>query len=504
MRRMLRRLLRDESGSMVVWTTVGMLGFFAVGALVLDGGRIFNLHSQMQSYADHAALAAAAELDGDATAIGRAIDAAMGGGAGPIVTDTQNFATGAAGLTIQSMVFLSKLGTGMGAAGSVAGDNVVYTFNGGAPGYSADQSRSARFVQVTVTPRVLNYTFASVLSALSIGTATSSTVSAMAIAGFTRAACRFPPMMICNPTEVNPGDPFNWEAIMGKQILMKAQGPGTAWAPGDFGLLDLTNYVSNGCTGGGSSFVRCVLGLANPGTQCVLEGGNVDIEPGQSIGPVNTGMNVRFDIWEPPFQSKRGDPLFAPARNVIKGKTHANNQCRMNDLTEAPSVRLPRDTFAAGARIGNGVTLPQLQAYWTTNHPSTAWPFPVGAVPTRYDIYRYEIDHGLTPNAGVESTGPTCAAPVSEPASMDPTRDRRVLVIAVINCKENNIHGAQSNVPVENFALVFLTEPVGIPDEPGIIQIPNKTAEDILGEMVGLVKANTSNGVLHEFPVLYR
>jgi hypothetical protein len=175
--------------------------------------------------------------------------------------------------------------------------------------------------------------------------------------------------------------------------------------------------------------------------------------------------------------------------------THANNKCREKDLTDAPSVPLPRDTGISDAnRIGNGVPLADLQSYWTTNHPAVAWPFAAGVKPTRYQVYRKEIELN-TATAG-ESMGPSCAAPVSEPADMDAVKDRRVLAVAVVNCKEQNLHGAMSNVPVENFALMFVTEP--------ILDDPTTGGDAIYGEMLGIVKANTSNGVLHEFPVLYR
>ena len=495
LREYLNRLVHDESGAIAVWVTVGMLAFFATGALLVDGGRVFNLHSQMQAYADHAALAAAAELDGDGQAIGRAINAVSSGGAGPIVGDTQNFAAGAAGLTVQTLTFLAKLGSGTGAAGTVNGDVVLYTHTiGDAPAFTAAQSQQARFVQVTVAPRTLNYVLAPVLGLLGSAN-TNATIQAAAIAGFTRAACRFPPMMICNPTETNPGDPFNWESMVGKQVLMKAKGNGSAWAPGDFGLLDLSGYETGGnCTGGGGSLIRCVLGLVDPGTQCVLQGGEVDIKPGETIGPTHTGVNLRFDIWDPPFQSNTNDPAFAPARNVIKGKSHASSQCRMGDLTEAPSVPLPRDAgLSNDNRVGSGVTLSQMLAYWATNHPTVAWPFAAGETPTRYDVYRKEIELNALTNG--ESMGPTCAAPVSEPVDLQPVHDRRVLLIAVINCKEQGVQGAADNVPVENFALMFMTEPIGL---------DGSSVDDVYGEVIGIVKPNTSNGVLHEFPILYR
>jgi Putative Flp pilus-assembly TadE/G-like len=101
---------RDENGAMTVLAlimTVMLLGF---GALVADIGRLYNLHSQMQSYVDQVALAAAAELDGDADAIERAQHAALGDGTNPpLVRDVQNFAVGAAELAIQAPEFYRQI-----------------------------------------------------------------------------------------------------------------------------------------------------------------------------------------------------------------------------------------------------------------------------------------------------------------------------------------------------------------------------------------------------------
>src|SRR5262245_50083880 len=87
--------------------TVMLLGF---GTLVVDIGRLYNLHSQMQADVDQAALAAAAELDGGADAISRATRAALGDGTNPpLVRDVQNFAVGAAELSIQPLQFYRQI-----------------------------------------------------------------------------------------------------------------------------------------------------------------------------------------------------------------------------------------------------------------------------------------------------------------------------------------------------------------------------------------------------------
>ena len=107
--------LRDERGAMTILAlmmTVMLLGF---GALVVDIGRLYNLHSQMQSYVDQVALAAAAELDGQPGAIERARRAVGLDGASELVEDfQQNFAANDAEnngpkLTIQAPEFYRRL-----------------------------------------------------------------------------------------------------------------------------------------------------------------------------------------------------------------------------------------------------------------------------------------------------------------------------------------------------------------------------------------------------------
>jgi Flp pilus assembly protein TadG len=523
--RFLSRLARDAGGTVVMWVTAALGIFLAIGALMVDSGRVYNLHSQLQTYADHAALAAAAELAGDSGAINRAIEAATGAlsGAGPIVTDTQNYATGAAALTIQTLTFLSALGSGMGHAGTVGGDDVVYTWTAGAAAPTANQSRAARFVQVSVAPRTVNYAIYPVVAALGFGGAVAATVDARATAGFTRTACRIPPLMICNPNEdpVTGGGDFDAESWLGRQIRLRTQGAGAQWAPGSFGLLDISGMeVSDECSGGGANLLRCVLGLVDSGLQCLPQGGTVNIQPGQAIA-VNDGLNTRFDIWNPPLN--RNDPAFAPARNVTKGFRHDNNRCTWQQHDPATTtVGLPRDDcFASGTcggpdgEFGNGVSLNTLRNnYWAINHPGVAWPSiwdptatPPGVQPTRYQIYRYEIANNIIPDGNIvnhnlythEHGHPTCATPVTEPANMPITRDRRTIVAAIVNCIEEGINGSASNVPTKDFALFFITEPIVAPPHLG-----GGEANDLFAEFLGVVRVNADDGILHELPILYR
>ena len=67
---------RDDDGAILVFWAVGLAVFLGVVALSFDTGRIFSTQSELQSFADHVALAAAGELDGADDAITRAQAAA--------------------------------------------------------------------------------------------------------------------------------------------------------------------------------------------------------------------------------------------------------------------------------------------------------------------------------------------------------------------------------------------------------------------------------------------
>jgi Putative Flp pilus-assembly TadE/G-like len=481
------RLARDERGVITVMAAIATGLFVAIGGLALDLGRLYNLHSQLQAYADHVALAAAAELDGQAGAIERARRAALGDGDGPMLADVQTFAVGAPDLRVLEPVFLRAL----------PADPLPQYETSDLVSYVTTEDSEARFVWVTVEPREMRFLMLPMMNLFAdreLNTGESATTNAVAVAGFTREVCNFPPMMMCNPYETAGNKEFT--PIIGQQILLKAQGE-SSWAPGDFGLLDTVEGAGEGeCTGGlgGANRIRCVMALINPNSQCV--GGRVNIRPGQAMA-VHAGLNVRFDIWDPPLQNKRTDPDFAPAANVTKGMSHAPNQCRLNSLTPAPdTVPLPRDgCFESGTcdggRFGDVVSTARLSAYWSANHGGAALPGELTGG-TRYDVYRYEIDQGeipLSADPNGENGAPSCA-----PSGYDnPLLDRRVLIVAVINCIEQNIHGNRDDVPVVAFAKMFLTEPAG--DSP---------SSDLYAEMLGVLEPGGKDGVLHDFPQLYR
>jgi hypothetical protein len=344
-----------------------------------------------------------------------------------------------------------------------------------------------------------------------------------ATAGYKRKICDIHPMMVCNPSEPvgNLNTAYPYTPVLGQQILLKASGNGY-WGPGDFGLLQVPNDAGGVCNGNGAGALTCILALVNPLTQCIDD--QVNVKPGQAETTTN-GINVRFDIYAGSMNSKQGNPLFAPSVNVTKGlcdpngkSGNCNSGCpNPNQLAASPpahlSTALPRDTniqadTTGTVRFGNAIW--DAAAYWATNHPGVSYPMgTLGATPTRYAVYRYEINNSLIPSI---ANGENGAAACTTPGVNNPIRDRRLLTTAVVNCRAaNNGSGLQgmnngANLPVVAYLQMFLTEPIGleIDHTTGAVTGFSNSLNDLYAEVAGVATPNNNNEIYHVFPVLYR
>jgi hypothetical protein len=145
--------------------------------------------------------------------------------------------------------------------------------------------------------------------------------------------------------------------------------------------------------------------------------------------------------------------------------------------------------------------------YWSTNHPGLSFPGGDPTGRTRFDVYRYEIDNNLIPNlsatggeTGRRRGSSADSAEIGQRCSgqegvNNAVRDRRELLLAVVNCLHEDLHGSEGGriVPVIDFAKMFITEPV-----------LGSSESTLWVEMLGTVEPGDESGILHEFPVLYR
>jgi hypothetical protein len=293
--------------------------------------------------------------------------------------------------------------------------------------------------------------------------------------------CDFTPMFICNPYE-DPDDPGvspDFETIVNtlsnrrKMIEMRQKGPSAPYAPGNFG------YLSSPEGNTGADQLREMFALTSPNACYDADG--VDLRPGQ-VASVRVAVNVRFDVYEGSYSgnspsSPKNNANYRPAKNVRKGYDYTGNACNAaaaDPPEPANFMALPRDNCfpdsctEMGGRMGNGFW--DIDAYWQTNFgtvPPNGWSNT--SPPTRYEAYRWEIDHPplvSTASAGGEVGTPAC---YYNPSGTTDDPDRRIVYAALINCleHEDEMNGSADDIPVVEFASFFLTEPVesGGPDD---------------------------------------
>jgi len=496
------RLARDESGAALIYVSIALTVFMGFAALVIDGSRLFALDTELQSAADAIALAGAAELDGSADAQTRA-DAAMAN----LVQNNQTFGTGAAAITGFSRRFLDEL----------PDDDQAITSD-----FEAADAASSRFVEVTVDERQVDSMFAT-----AVGGDDTAGADAVAVAGFTSAVCKFTPLFMCNPFEGDDDsltyftEQFDTTAEKRRIIALKKSGSGASYTPGNFGFLESE-------LGPGAKSLAESLASVEPAA-CFRQDG-VETKTG-STNSVHKAINVRFDLYANGVPgSWKSSSDYRPAKNVTKGYLQTGggsggsggsggggsggggggNPCNVNVDTGSPlkAMAFPIDSAIGSNRMGNGTW--DFEKYWDLNHGNrdgvynatsdgntTGWNN--GNLPSRYDVYRWEIDNAQIPNkssVGGENGNPACST-----ASVTDDPDRRIIYAAVINCTEEGLKGGSGDtVPALTFIKMFITQPM--------TKLPGTghTDEDdtLYVEMVDIVKPGVDDEVVHDIVQLYR
>ncbi|SLN73308.1 hypothetical protein ROA7450_04113 [Roseovarius albus] len=480
----IKRFATDEDGTMLVIWGMSFVVILGIVAMSFDMGRVAVTQTELQSYADNVALAAAGELDGENDAITRATAAAAN-----LISDRKTYGSGGhtlAGESDYTLTFLSDLPDSDGSIISA----------------TTTDPADAIYAHVQVNSSTVELTFAAAFAALTdADNAPNNTVRASAVAGYTQYACDVTPLMFCLPNT-------NYKADnnIGKMIRLRSGGNGAAWGPGAFGFLDPSKVKVDpeGPCGGlnGVKLDACLLGAEGVLTQCFNQRG-VDIEPGQKVGIEDAIFNTRFDIYKSIMNGNRNDPDYPPAPNVIKGIVpKGGGSCiGQNEEISTDTLGLPRDTcFEAGtcSRYGDGNWAAGRVDYVDTNYGGVD-PHPGAA--TRFQYYLDEIaaSGGAASSSDIlsglsENGRPQC----SNNQSADP--ERRVVIAAGIDCSANAINGAKTNVPVKEFFKIFLTEPVG---DDGT----SPPRLDIWGEIVGSAggSGNGGNsGLFRDVVQLYR
>src|SRR5499427_2273153 len=480
-----RAFWNDTSGVILPYVTIMLVVIVGLSVLALDGARLMSLQTQLQNGADALALAGAAELDRLPDAETRARTAIE-----RLLTNSTLFGSRASRtIAVSNIKFYSHLPASDASPMSA--------------GKFATGPRNARFVSVTVRPVTLPI----LLPAAFFGGANTVTTAASAVAGFDQVVCGVTPLYVCNPYET-PGMTYDQatEALQhaaanpsdqGRLMRLRQYDGNAPYAAEDYGFL------SSPTLGSDEMSLIDSIAVVRPAA-CFLQRG-VNFRPGL-VRSVREGFNVRFDIYEGAMSANYNDSNYRPAQNVRKGYVLASggenqNACAARRGANWPIgsppnqvTGLPLDRTWPSDSMGEGNW--DFETYWRVNHGDSEPPPTLtgGAasnadVPSRYRVYRYEIEEGHVADVSVggESGAPACYSG----DYLSGTPDRRIFHAAIVNCQSLQLEGeAQFNVPVAAFGKFFLTLPL------------ERSQTDLYVEMVGLVRPG--DGVSFDVVQLYR
>jgi hypothetical protein len=424
----MRRIFVDVQGSISVYTAI--LAVLGIGgaALAVDIGRAALLRTQMQDRADAGAMAAAVYLDFKPGARARADDVAR--------NSIKQFSTqsgNGAELVVASVNFFSD-----------------YTAN---PPVVATGDDDARFVQVILESRRIDYFFQPVLAFMSGGGTSSQELNSYAVAASDPFICKVPPLMMCNPAEADPLHDLALPGNVGRQMVLKPPPSGGAWAPGNFGLL-----APDGITD--ADVVAASIAAVEPPDCYTLD---VTTAAGVKANKTADAMNARFDVNSYPD----------PAPNVIAYP--------QDDVIAADP------TLYFGDGVWDDIN------YWDGKHGNSPVPL-VLANASRYQTYLYELDVTFARNGKVTLVPPPVPLPAGYtvvdppapkiPKAADPAKDsnpwfdgipsqtpasngyrRRLVQVAVLDCVAENVKGSGTYPSKGSYVEMFVTEPASAPPD---------------------------------------
>ncbi|MDX8455533.1 pilus assembly protein TadG-related protein [Mesorhizobium sp. VK9D] len=446
----IREFRDDQRGIAMILVAILLPVLIGFALLVIDMSRANSLHNDLQKGADAFALAAAAELDGRSDAFVRA-DRAIDN----LLKNQSRFSTADTHTLVRSDLTVSYL-SGIPANDSIALDEGGKDANG--VDWKTTDYKLATYAEVTVNPTGFATMFpASFLTGNSASN--SMNIGSSAVAGNNGATvCQMVPSFICNPF---PGQDLNQIASSGNLLRksLKLIVGGNNWGPGNIGFLRPKDAHGYGET-------ELATDIAVGRVPECVNTRLIYTQTGTLSNKVTDGFNTRFDMYGNGggFPSKN-DSRWPPAPNVRKGyKT--TGSCNSTLQTDTTKFRGLTPDLQFSGQIGNGswdyegyVSVNKLSAGLAGFKDANGNAYSNANPPSRYDLYKYEIDHNLvgTASLGGEKGTPTCA----------PTTggiDRRLFQAAIVDCSSqavlDQLKGQSGAVPAMGFASVFLTEAV--------------------------------------------
>jgi hypothetical protein len=291
---------RRERGTAAVTATLGLTSFLLAAGMAIDVSHMYLTGSELQNAADASAIAAASVLNGDASGLTSAINAAK---------DTKNkyeFAKEVANFDSWNVRF---------------GKNIGDLTNG--DGYSYWDARAIadkiRFVKVLIPNKSIAVPFAQ----MALGS-NYVNISRSSVAGFSaglQVLCDsiVPLSVLQDPVTKAPLDvvgncPNNYQFTKGCTYIVRRSsnsgGNAGMVSPGNFLVLAL-----DASRGGSDSRA----GVAGSASGCIKPGDCVGTQTGVEAGPIKQGMDARFGD----YASGMDATIFPPDVNVKEGITYA-------------------------------------------------------------------------------------------------------------------------------------------------------------------------------------
>ncbi|ARP64167.1 hypothetical protein A9K65_012845 [Mesorhizobium sp. WSM1497] len=451
----IRAFWNDQRGVAMILVAIMLPVLIGFALLAIDMSRANGLHNDLQKGVDALALATAAELDGRSDSITRAELAKT-----TLLTNKTKFSTSGNHTLALADVTIKYL-TGIPADDSIGLNAAGVDANG--HDWSSTDPKAVSFSLVTVNPSVAAAdgagAFEAIFPASFLGGNNTFDIRPQAVAGFVQSICETVPIFMCNPFETT--DPLTSKTIQQAfaagltysreyRILKVDSNPG----PGNFGLID-NNLAS----------LRDALAIGTAGT--CYQRDKLTTKTGVTLGQVNAGLNVRFDIYSTSLKSHDSDWQYRPASNVRKGVDKTANCNKYTPNTDGTAIALPPgDSFDSATGMTNSTW--DRSNYWLINHgaaypsiPSTTNPTGATVPASRYDVYKYEIANGLVGDkskAPTKETGvPACfkgTTPTSDP-------DRRLLNMAIVDCIANQAKlNGHIQLKPDGYASVFINSPI--------------------------------------------
>ncbi|MEN8169068.1 MAG: Tad domain-containing protein [Pseudomonadota bacterium] len=513
----MQRVPSRQNGAILVMTVFFIVILLAFSALAIDLGRLYVLRTQMQNAADAAALAAAAELDGNTNAINDAVLAAKN-----LLQHQGRFSTQPELLKIlkydpsdpeqSAFEFYSWINS--------ENDPIpdICTPHASEDKCMATGDADAHYVKVKLHPDLVidekEYFQISLYLVPVLGIfpddgpmmkTASTTVTAVAGAGGP-VFCKYPPIFMCAFEEGDEDNPTGYPGIgIGEEVKLKDKDASTPWGPGNVGFLQVEEEIEIPLDNGGTKLVKNVdaiaAALGNEFIKRECDPAIVSTKTGVTTQKTREAINSRFGLYSGPIV-ENAKKAFPPAPNTIdyplddvfspespayneeafKGDGWNNTECLVGGIP-APLEECGED--------GDGpYTRPETfnrADYVDYNH--TIAP-PATLNDSRFALYNWEILSSLnmpqletgsltnlddTNSRGQqncsESAQEYCWLHSGDPIGGDPSLgspERRILRVAVIKCSKHNISGntpdidlnADGEFPFHEF---FLTQHIQAP-----------------------------------------